>query len=193
MMIVARVNRWSLFHCRRWSLLVLREVGEIVLRVDRCSCRRLDVKWVTVRRRRHPPWLTPSPSPVTYAWWSNGARSIGGECVVVCVWSLIWGVVAVILHGSRRRQSVVWGGSVVSAWWCASGHWFGVVQWCEREVKCGSLIWGKRKKPYERKEKKTLISRASLSSHTGQPFITRVSLRLVRHAARHTYGPDWPG
>jgi len=31
---------------------------------------------------------------------------------------------------------------------------------------------GEKKKLYERKEKKTFISRANLSSHTGQPFIT---------------------
>jgi len=100
----------------------------------------------------------------------NGARWIGGECVVVCVWSLIWGAVAVILHGSRRRRrqsvvrdrfggecvvvcvwSLIWGGSVVRT---RSGEWV--------------TDLGEKKKPYvERKQNKTLVSRASLSSHTG--------------------------
>jgi len=46
------------------------------------------------RRRRHPPWLTPSPV--------SGVRWIGGECVVVCIWSLIWGGSVV------RTRSEVW-------------------------------------------------------------------------------------
>jgi len=97
---------------------------------------------------------------------------------VVCVWSLIWGAVAVILHGSRRRrrQSVVrdrFGGECVSVVRTRSGE----SEWS------GSLIWGKRKNPTDLGEKKK-PSRASLSSHTGWPFITRASL------SSHTgYGP----
>jgi len=47
--------------CLRQSLIVVPpleirfEVGEIVVRIDRCSRQRLDAKWVTVRRRYLPP------------------------------------------------------------------------------------------------------------------------------------------
>jgi len=62
------------------------------------------------------------------------------------------------------------------------------------------LIWGKRKNPTSKGNKsftgQPFITHGLAFHHTGQPFIThglRASLRPARHAARHIYGPDWPG
>ena len=125
--------------------------------------------------------------------WSTGARSIGGECVVVCVWSLIWGAVAVILHGSRRRRRGASQWCEVDRWWVRlvtdlgrrrrRPPWFTSspspisgarpIRWWVRF--CGAnakwRVWvewvtdlGEKKKPYWFGGKEKTL--------TGQPFIT---------------------
>jgi len=134
--------------------------------------------------------------------------------------------VAVILHSSRRRRRqspvcgglVVWGRSVMSAWWCASGHWFGassssssmahaiavaMARWIDGEcvVVCiWSLIWGGsvvRTRSgvghwFGGKEKTLWKEKKENFNLTGQPFITHGLRARLAGLERATGWKIWP-